>query len=419
MTDYIDPRSKPDPPPQDERAPAAHGQELAELVGLCRTGRVYEVERWIQEGRPIQALIYTRPKKPKVVSPLRAAVRSKHSDIVLLLLCNGYRLDLESDDWRSVLDEALEAGTLDILELLLKWGADPRKVRPDNVLDTYSTELIGRFWDAGVDYTVDRGFVPYLAQTVNKPLYGWLRRNRSDQRLRDALDLALHEAVTRDRELPVRLLLWAGADPHRKVPYGTEIVDAQDWHGEGLSSSAETAIFYGRRQLFGPLRVGELPNLESLAAHARDCSTLREVVALHPPSDWSPIIVSFIRRMCLRYGSGSTWDSKDALRIAVTMGGRLATIDPVELRHLRSGLLEVPQSDDFRWLVKWLKRERYCEPAIYRELTRTPAMRKRLETLETGARFVSPSQKMSRANARRRRTRQRPGHGEPGQDSKH
>ena len=80
------------------------------------------------------------------------------------------------------------------MDLLLKWGADPTDVSAESVIDTYKTELIDRFWRAGVDYTLDPGFVTYLAQTVNKPLYGWLRRNRSDQRLKDALDVALLEA---------------------------------------------------------------------------------------------------------------------------------------------------------------------------------------------------------------------------------
>lgn len=203
MVEFVDPRSNPEPPPRVSRVPATHGEELRELVALCRAGRVYDIERWIQEGRPIQALTYKRPKKPSLVSPLRTAIRKRHGDLVLLLLCNGYRLDLEADDWRSVLDEALEEQAFDILELLLRWGADPTKVRVDNVLDSYRTDLIDRFWRAGVDYTSDPGFVGYLARTGNKPLFGWLRHNRSDRRLQDALDAALLEAVEKDEELPV------------------------------------------------------------------------------------------------------------------------------------------------------------------------------------------------------------------------
>jgi hypothetical protein len=67
---------------------------LLEFIRFCSSGRVYGAERWIQEGRAIQALAYKRPKKPAVLSPLRAAIRDHNPDLVLLLLCNGYRLDL-------------------------------------------------------------------------------------------------------------------------------------------------------------------------------------------------------------------------------------------------------------------------------------------------------------------------------------
>ena len=59
------------------------------------------------------------------MSPLRAAIRKKHRDLVLLLLCNGYRLDLERDDRNSVLDEALKVRDYEMLDRLLQWGADP------------------------------------------------------------------------------------------------------------------------------------------------------------------------------------------------------------------------------------------------------------------------------------------------------
>jgi hypothetical protein len=88
------------------REPAAQGEELRDLIQLCLAGRVYDVERWIQFGRPIQALSYERAKKAAVVSPLRSAIRKKHRDLVLLLLSNGYRMDLETNEGNSVLDEA-------------------------------------------------------------------------------------------------------------------------------------------------------------------------------------------------------------------------------------------------------------------------------------------------------------------------
>jgi hypothetical protein len=103
------------------------------LARLCAAGRVYDVERWIQDGRPIQALTYKRPRIASIVSPLRAAIRERHRDVVLLLLCNGYRLDLEGGEWSSMLDEALNVRTFDILDLLLRWGADSKQVDTENV----------------------------------------------------------------------------------------------------------------------------------------------------------------------------------------------------------------------------------------------------------------------------------------------
>ena len=87
--EFVDPRANPEPPSMVSREPAAHGEELRELVQLCSAGHVYDVERWIQDGRPIQALTYKRPGKASVISPLCTAIRKKHRDVVLLLLRPG------------------------------------------------------------------------------------------------------------------------------------------------------------------------------------------------------------------------------------------------------------------------------------------------------------------------------------------
>ena len=296
----------------------------------------------------------------------------------------------------------------DIVELLLRWGADPTIVHTCNVIDTYKTDLIDRFWRAGVDYTADAEFVLSLAHTGNKPLYGWLRRNRSDQRLQDALDVALVEAVMDDKERPVHLLIWAGADPHRRVPTARELRRPGAWDPESVSSSAETAIVFGRHHLFDVLRIEAMPDLEAQAAHAHDSGTLKKLVALRPPVDWSPVILSFIRQMCPPWERAS-WDARDALDFIGSRGGKLTTVPSSEKRYLRRGLLDLRSADDFLWLFRWLKNAKHCEPAIYEELTRSTSMREKIEALNAGARYLTPHQKMSRANDRRRRAAERKG----------
>ncbi len=405
MIAFVDPRSNPEPPPPGSREPAAHGEELREFIGLCSSGRVYGAERWIRDGRPIQALAYKRPKKPAIISPLQAAIRDHNPDLVLLLLCNGYRLDLEESDRGSVLDEALTNRAFESMELLLKWGASMTKVNGQYVLDTYRIDLIDRFWKAGVDYTRDPEFPAYLARTGNKPLFGWLRQNRANQRLQNALDIALLEAVIEERKLPAALLLWAGADPHRKVPMVRDLGTSDEWDQEALTSSAEAAISFGRHDLLDKMRVATMPDLEVQIPHAHDSTILKKLVELRPPTDWSAIIVEFLRPFYIRF-LGSSWDARDALRFIEANGGRLATIPPDQAGYLRRGLLEVPE-DDFTWLLKWLKKEKNCDPAVYHELTRTPAMRQKITALTDGSRYLSPSVKASRANERRRRAAER------------
>jgi hypothetical protein len=54
------------------------------------------------------------------------------------------------------------------------------------------------------------------------------------------------------------------------------------------------------------------------------------------------------------------------------------------------------------WLLKWLKKEKNFEPALYVEPPRTPAVHQSRDSLTAGTRYLSPSQKMARGQARRR-----------------
>jgi hypothetical protein len=69
-----------------------------------------------------------------------------------LLLSNGYQLKLDVGPIGTPLDEALQRRAWDVMELLLEWGADPKKVDPDNVFSTYRLDLMDRFWNAGLNF---------------------------------------------------------------------------------------------------------------------------------------------------------------------------------------------------------------------------------------------------------------------------
>src|SRR5882724_4549482 len=140
------------------------------LRQLCREGRLYDVERWIADGKPLQLapeaiLKGTRPK-----TALQIALESGQHSLASLLLRSGYRLELERC---APLDMALQARRWDLFDLLLEWGADLKSVDVYTALNTYNVELYERFRAAGYDLTERHEIGAILGHgTRNRPLLG-------------------------------------------------------------------------------------------------------------------------------------------------------------------------------------------------------------------------------------------------------
>src|SRR5262245_42537061 len=82
--------------PSDSQRPLANSlEELRELHRNCREGRLYEVERWIADGKPLQLAPGGIKKFSSPKSALQIALETGQHSLSLLLLRNGYRLDLE------------------------------------------------------------------------------------------------------------------------------------------------------------------------------------------------------------------------------------------------------------------------------------------------------------------------------------
>lgn len=214
MADFVDPRT--DPVPETERPPARLTEDpddLEELRRLCREGRLYEVERWIQEGHPLQLTEGRPPGRSRWQSPLEIALEDGSHALAFLLLSNGYDPNRE---YHFPLDRALRARRWDLLDLLLDWGADPQRVDLEDLFGTYQSDLFERFRKLGVDLTADHALAQALAyHTSNKPLFGFARRHRKENlKIQWELNTALAHHAEKGNEKGVALSLWAGADPH-------------------------------------------------------------------------------------------------------------------------------------------------------------------------------------------------------------
>src|SRR5262245_21905927 len=96
-------------------------EDVKSLHNLCREGRLYDVESWIAEGRPLQVKPEAIPKASRPKTALQIALETGQHSLATLLLKNGYRLELER---YSPLDLALRSRRWDLFDLLLDWGGE-------------------------------------------------------------------------------------------------------------------------------------------------------------------------------------------------------------------------------------------------------------------------------------------------------
>ena len=350
--------------------------DIAELIEFCETGRVYAVERWISSGRPLQ---WDASGSFSAKTPLVVAIKSNQYDLARLLLCNGYRPDLEP---RQTLRLVLDRKAWDYLELLLAWGADPMGVFRASVLQTYEVALIERFWKLGMDFTENNYLASHLSTTTsNKPAYGWARRHREDPRVAYQLALALGDAVFENREKAVCLLLWAGADPHRQVPSLRWGSGVEDDPNEDRQSAIECAVDTGYGKLLRHLKPDPaLDDFEKLYAVVCDPDAVDYLFDLEPPADWSKTIVRCVSQM--PWTRWAQWEGKACLeRIFEHHWGRLNTLEESDCRDLRRTLLKIESNTDLAWLLEKLAKPQHCDEAVFAQLVRTPSIKKRIVDL--------------------------------------
>jgi len=298
---------------------------------LCRTGRIYEVERWIVQGKPLQVAHLPKITPRSSRTPLEITIDTGQQDLALLLLSNGYQPQLEPE---FSINRGLRKKRWGIVRLLIQWGVDPRQVDPRTVLDSYDRDMFELFWEAGVDYTQDGLLATYLAFTgSNRPLYGWVRRHRDEPRIASAMIQALLKAFLEDHDRAACMLLWAGADPHRLCAPEDFGLDEEDENEP--RTALEQAVCYGKGKYLkkimhlDPTR----DDLERISRFVCDGEAVDALVEHWSSKDYSQAIVGNIRRMS--YGL-SQWESQSekCLKRIAFHGGRLNRLGmPPITRH--------------------------------------------------------------------------------------
>ena len=377
VAQFVDPRADPEPrAPRSTARLTAAAEELEEIHSLCRLGRLYDVERWIRAGRPLQLAASSPAERRRHRSALEVALDRQDHSLILLLVANGYDLALEPE---CPLDRALKLRRGDLVDLLLEWGADPRRVDLDILFETYDSQLFERFRGLGVDLTAGHALAYALGyHTSNKPLLGFAKRHRLDEpRIQTALDIALAHHAGEGHEKGVLLCLWAGADPHAPAPDMDYMGIRDDEEDEDEGRSAiQQACSGGHASILERLRPDPArDDYEELFFSAANENVIAILARSALPKDSGRVIALQLAR--------ANWPFHDhrpveALRALFAAGVRWQTSPVEEIASARRDLLRC--SDYlFADLMKLLATADHCSREVLTELARTPSMRERMK----------------------------------------
>ena len=389
-----------------DRPLAQSHDDLQPLHQLCREGRLYDVERWIIEGKPLQLQPEVISKSARPKTALQIALETGQHSLALLLLRSGYRLELER--YRP-LDLVLQARRWDLFGLLLDWGGNLKSVEAYTVLNTYNVDLYERFRAAGYDLTDGHEMGSILGHgTSNRPLLGFVKRYRAeDPKIQTELNIALGYHARTGNERGVALCLWAGADPHAPAPnpnLGIEDVpgSAEDEEDRFIGWSAiEEAAREGHLMILKKL--GPDPardNFDHLYQYAKSESVITYLATIQPPTDLTSALSWHLRWMVDPLPWSSRWGSSGTVEKLLTAGVRWNEPDPRKVAQIRWWLVKAREYE-LRSIFRHLKRPEVCAPETLQELIRTPKMQERLITFGLLKKPISERERRREEVARR------------------
>lgn len=367
--------------PKREKLP----DDLKELCSLCRAGKLFAVQQWIRDGRP-----YRMPPGNFATSPIRTAIDSGFHSLVEVLLQEGA---VDQEEKNDALIHAIDGRNFDLVELLVKYGADPQTVDFDTVLCSRHPQIMRWFVANGLNlecdcYPIARAFRYKHREFLG--VYMSVRDTVPTARRQASMALRYHAA---DGNLKwVSLLIWAGADPRLPVPR----MEDSDIDEEDVESALVAAV---RRGQFDVVKkIGIDPARDDVTALINEyCfwpnpQLLEFLIKLgadvrNAAGEKSAMYSAF---SAFEWSLDSAFRSysrcEDALRcieILAANGARWHPDNPYRLSCLRRAIAKAPAYDAIRHLERIIKAGAIEQP-VFQELMRTPRMKEILKQTYPG-----------------------------------
>jgi hypothetical protein len=211
---------------------------------------------WVRDGKPLRLESKTRRRAK---SALELAVETGFYSMVRMLLTESIWSDEELEH---ALHDAVWNRREDMVALLVEKGAPIDGISFYSVFRSMDSGLINRFLELGLDPCANNAFAKILNETKAKPLLRFFKEHREKYPgLEDQMAMSLVEAIDSKNVRWSALLLWAGADLHREVPYNIKYDPSVD--DAYKVSAMDTAISQADLDFLEALKIKPSPELRS------------------------------------------------------------------------------------------------------------------------------------------------------------
>jgi ankyrin repeat protein len=231
----------------DAPAGTPPNEEAKELLRLCRSGRLFDIAKWIADGKSLEIPV----GKNKNATLLRVAVESGFHSLVELIA----KHETNQATKNTALEDAVALKRLDLAELLIKKGAEVTSVPFSEVLLTWDPTLIRFFLDRGADPVTDRPFAVAFGAKVRTALRPFLECKQMHpehaEALQEQANIALRYFCSKGDMKWISLMLWLKADARSMGP---SLEKEYSYDPECYTSGMEEACYAGNVEVLKKLK---------------------------------------------------------------------------------------------------------------------------------------------------------------------
>jgi hypothetical protein len=219
-------------------------EDAKTLLKLCRDGRLYEIEQWIADGKPLEI-----PAKHGTL--LQIAVQTGFHSLIELVA----KHENNQSSKNTALADAISIHKLDFIQLLVENGAEVKSVPFSDVLLEWNPHIFRFFLERGADPVEGSPFAIAFTNKIRTALGPFVELKRSRPELSAALqeqaDCALRYFCDKGDMKWISLMLWAGANPRTLGPKGDE-ADKNDT--ECFTTALKEASYTGNVEVLKKLK---------------------------------------------------------------------------------------------------------------------------------------------------------------------